>query len=271
LNTPNPTLAIEGNNFGADPDVYMGVSGGALAPLTVLSASNNFISAALTGATSGPGTYLLVVSKGPAPVDTNSLSVTIGATGLAGPQGPTGATGPAGAAGATGATGPAGPAGATGATGPAGPAGAAGPTGATGPAGPAGSGAALTFVFRGVLGTIPASTSNFGFAGPTTTVAAIAGDRILVQGSAAIGVGTGSTEFVIDMDACIQPSGGVPTSVGSNYLSAYIPVQRKVFSVNNIFTITTTGSYTFGLCYRNGNSTAISGTDWTQGYVVVFR
>src|SRR5262245_25039377 len=66
LDTLNPMLTIEGANFGAAPNVYMGVSGGALVQLTVLSASSNFISAQLTGATSAPGTYLLVVSRGPA-------------------------------------------------------------------------------------------------------------------------------------------------------------------------------------------------------------
>src|SRR5438046_1734153 len=65
LDTLNPTLAIEGANFGAAPKVYMGVSGGSLVQLTVLSASQNFISAQLTSATSSPGTYLLVVSRGP--------------------------------------------------------------------------------------------------------------------------------------------------------------------------------------------------------------
>src|SRR5689334_8610379 len=61
LDTPNPTLAIEGANFGMAPSVYMGISGGTLTQLTILAATNNFISAQLTGATSAPGTYLLVV------------------------------------------------------------------------------------------------------------------------------------------------------------------------------------------------------------------
>src|SRR5213596_3649883 len=82
LDTLNPTLAIEGANFGPAPAVIMGVSGGALVQLTVLSASNNFISAQLTGATSAPGTYLLVVSRGPATTEVFSISITLGAAGV---------------------------------------------------------------------------------------------------------------------------------------------------------------------------------------------
>src|SRR5215467_11486350 len=66
LDTSNPTLVIEGVNFGSNPSVFMGMSGGALVPLFVVSAASNYISAQLTTATSAPGTYLLVVSRGPA-------------------------------------------------------------------------------------------------------------------------------------------------------------------------------------------------------------
>src|SRR6266704_3465758 len=109
LDTLNPTLAIEGANFGAAPKVYMGVSGGSLVQLTVLSASQNFISAQLTGATSSPGTYLLVVSRGPSATDVFSVTVTLGAVGVAGAQGLPGSSGPAGPTGPQGATAPAGP------------------------------------------------------------------------------------------------------------------------------------------------------------------
>src|SRR5213594_3970075 len=143
LDTLNPTLAIEGANFGAAPKVYMGVSGGSLVQLTVLSAFQNFISAQLTGATSSPGTYMVVVSRGPSATDVYSMTVTLGAAGPAGPQGlpgPSGPVGPSGPQGAMGPAGPSGPSGPTGATGPAGATGATGIgfTGATGPSGPSG-------------------------------------------------------------------------------------------------------------------------------------
>src|ERR1051326_4911422 len=140
LDTLHPTLAIDGENFGAAPQVYMGVSGGVLAQLTVLSATNKFITVQLTHATSAPGTYLLVVSRGPSRTDVFSIAITLaggpnGTMGPPGPAGPGGPVGPSGAQGSPGATGPAGPAGSQG---PAGPAGAPGPTGATGLTGPQG-------------------------------------------------------------------------------------------------------------------------------------
>src|ERR1051326_1496620 len=155
LDTLHPTLAIDGENFGAAPQVYMGVSGGVLAQLTVLSATHNFITVQLTHATSAPGTYLLVVSRGPSRTDVFSIAITLaggpyGTIGPPGPAGPAGLVGPSGAQGPPGATGPAGPAGPqgpaglagapglTGATGLTGPQGPIGPTGNIGPTGPAG-------------------------------------------------------------------------------------------------------------------------------------
>src|SRR5262245_17400549 len=97
LDTLSPTLGIDGNNFGPAPSVYIGGTAGSLIELTVLSASNTFISARLTGATSAPGTYVLVVSRGPSTNDVYSVNVTLGAGGgAAGSQGIPGATGPAG-------------------------------------------------------------------------------------------------------------------------------------------------------------------------------
>src|SRR6476660_9921500 len=69
LDANHPTLAIEGANFAPAPSVYMGVSGGVLVQMTVLSSTTNFISVQLTGETSMPGTYLLVVSRGPSTTD----------------------------------------------------------------------------------------------------------------------------------------------------------------------------------------------------------
>lgn len=126
LNTANPTLAIEGANFGSAPFVYMGISGGSLTLLTVLSVSNNFISAQLTAANSTPATYLVVVSRSPTLDNAVSIDVTIGTAGATGATGAIGATGPAGATGAMGAIGPQGPQGVI------------GPTGAVGPTGPSG-------------------------------------------------------------------------------------------------------------------------------------
>ena len=71
------------------------------------------------------------------PTDTGywTLTVSKGATGVTGPQGPTGATGVTGATGSTGPAGATGITGATGLTGATGPTGNTGPTGVTGPTG----------------------------------------------------------------------------------------------------------------------------------------
>jgi hypothetical protein len=71
------------------------------------------------------------------PTDTGywTLTVSKGATGVTGPQGPTGATGVTGATGSTGPAGATGITGATGLTGATGPTGNTGPTGITGPTG----------------------------------------------------------------------------------------------------------------------------------------
>src|SRR5262249_45656510 len=75
LDTNSPTLAIEGNNFGSAPGVYMGGTAGSLIELTILSVSNTFITARLTGATSAPGTYVLVVARGPSTNDVFSIDL----------------------------------------------------------------------------------------------------------------------------------------------------------------------------------------------------
>jgi len=126
LDTSGPTLSIEGANFSSTPTVYMGISGGTLTQLTVLYASNNFISAQLNGVTATPGTYLLVVSRGPSTTDVFSIAITMGGAAVTGPGAQAGAMGP---------TGPAGPAGPVGPAGPAGPMGPAGAAGAAGSAG----------------------------------------------------------------------------------------------------------------------------------------
>ncbi len=133
------TITIEGQNFGTNPKVSIGIPGGQLQALNVLQAQDNRIIAALTDFT--PGTYMLSVSSGPATTQNDGMDFTIGAVGETGPQGPQGETGPQGPQGPkgdkgdTGAVGPIGPQGPKGDTGPAGP---TGPAGATGPQGPKG-------------------------------------------------------------------------------------------------------------------------------------
>jgi hypothetical protein len=116
-----------------------------------------------------------------------------------------------------------------------------------------------------------ASTTAFTFFGPLATLTVSTGDRVLVQGSAALGVGTGTAEVPVDLDVCYRLSGGGTTEVGFNYMNVPIPVSRKVVSSNNIFSGLTNGLYTFGMCFRNGSATTLTGNDWVQGYAMILK
>jgi Collagen triple helix repeat (20 copies) len=204
-----------------------------------------------------------------------------GVAGPAGPVGPQGAQGPAGAAGAQGPQGPAGAAGAQGAQGPAGPqgpqgvqgaAGVAGAPGAQGPQGATGpSGIVTNATFRGNAGNIAADLTVFTFIGPLVTVTVSSTDKILVEASVALGVGTGSAEIPLDLDVCYRQGAGATTEVGFNYINVPVPVSRKIFTVNNIFAQGLTGNVVVGMCVRNPSNTALTGSDWVQGYALVLK
>lgn len=137
----NQQLTVTGENFGVETPL-VALDGIVLA---VFSSNPTQIVAGLPpGLAASPGTYQLVVMRGPSVPASATFAVALGAVG---PQGPRGDPGPSGAQGVQGVTGPAGPAGATGpagASGPIGPMGPAGPLGPVGPAGPAGSGGGLS-------------------------------------------------------------------------------------------------------------------------------
>jgi hypothetical protein len=281
LTVPPHQIAIVGAGFGATAPVGAtspvgnGIYFGFTKLTTGLSWSDSLIFVNMPPDVPA-GTYLLAVVTSPTYAVFN-LTVKIetagpaGPTGATGPTGPTGVAGPTGDTGATGAPGSTGATGATGATGVGltGPTGPTGPAGATGPTGPAS--VPVIATFRGFTGVIAASSTVFVFAGPTASLTVLSGDRILVEASAGLGVGTGSIELPVDMDVCYQASGGPVVEVGINYITALVPLQRKIFTVNNVFTGLTPGLYSFGACYKNGNATAVDGNDWTQGYALILR
>ena len=88
---PVPTLTIAGKNFGTSPRVWIGADDGTLNEQDVLASDAHSISAALTVV--APGTYLLVVTSGPATTQASYMDVTLGSTGPAGPPGPSGGGG----------------------------------------------------------------------------------------------------------------------------------------------------------------------------------
>lgn len=122
--TARGALHIEGSQFGQHPTVMVGGQGGRFSPQGVVTATASAIDATLT--VTSPGTYLLLVSAGPAANQLAAFDLTIGAVG---PPGPAGRRGPQGAKGVDGATGP---------PGPPGPKGADGATGLPGPPGKSG-------------------------------------------------------------------------------------------------------------------------------------
>lgn len=132
LDTVNPWLLIDGVNFDEDTQVMLGDVAGNFVKLDTTFISDVEIHAKLTEETSQPGTYLLVVTRGPSTQDSFEMDITIGnagATGEQGPQGEVGPQGPQGETGLTGAQGPEGDKGAKGDTGPQGPPGPQGPKG----------------------------------------------------------------------------------------------------------------------------------------------
>lgn len=150
-NLTGNTVTLTGSNFTdrSDPDVRVWLN---RVPLAIQSMTPTQVIVTLP-AGFGAGSYQLEMTRtngnGGGNASTNgprygAITVTIGAVGLTGAQGPQGiqgSQGPAGAQGAVGPAGPAGPAGAAGATGPGGaigPVGPAGPAGDVGPVGPAG-------------------------------------------------------------------------------------------------------------------------------------
>lgn len=143
----------------------------------------------------GQDTYSTMVN----PVSNERVAAMIAAASLRGEQGQTGATGPQGPAstvpGPQGVAGERGPQGVAGSVGPQGPIGLTGPqgpqgvAGATGPQGPA---PAINVVFlpNATFGETATLQLNAGYRRVTTTVAGcIAGDRVLLTPTAALGAG----------------------------------------------------------------------------------
>jgi hypothetical protein len=134
-NVSGQTLKVAGT-FGIAKSPIVTFNGSAI---VVSSFTTSTIVATLPPA-SFLGTYSLTVqsftSKSASTID--SISLTVGAVGPPGPQGPIGLTGATGPQGATGLEGPMGPSGVDGLPGPQGPPGPQGLQGAIGPAGPQG-------------------------------------------------------------------------------------------------------------------------------------
>ena len=160
------------------------------------------------------------------------------------------------------------PPGPIGATGPTGATGLRGPTGATGPQGT--SGVVTQASFMDLVGNIAAKTGGFVFVGATTSLRGVlSSNKILVEASAALGVGTGSDPLLVEINVCYKRGGDAVTALWPS-LDAYVPVKRQVVSVNKIF-YGLWGDFVFGMCVYNGNPTALTGNGLVQGYALVLQ
>ncbi|HWA25355.1 MAG TPA: hypothetical protein VG734_06830, partial [Lacunisphaera sp.] len=90
LDTPTPTVTIDGLNFNATTSkVYLGTADGLFQELTVQSRTPTKIVAVLN--TTTPGGYVLKVSAGTAAAQNFSVDLTLGAVGATGAAGADGA------------------------------------------------------------------------------------------------------------------------------------------------------------------------------------
>jgi hypothetical protein len=144
-------LFVAGRNFGATPPLVT-LDGIALAVRVAL--PEQLVAVLPASAAAHPGTYRLVVSRGPSQTQTDTFHVTIGAQGPRGEKGDPGEPGVQGAPGLQGAAGPQGPAGPAGSAGPTGPMGPMGPQGPKGDPGTA-DGGQLVYLTTGACGEAP--------------------------------------------------------------------------------------------------------------------
>ncbi len=91
--------------------------------------------------------------------------------------------------------------------------------------------------------------------------------RLTGSVSAVVGVSTGTVD--LDFCLCYQLGAGAVTTFNT-YLTATVGTQPLPFNASGTTTaLTTAGTYTVGFCARDTSATAISNTDWVNGFVQV--
>jgi hypothetical protein len=169
----------------------------------------------------------------------------------------------------TGKTGATGPVGQTGPTGPAGP---TGPTGPTGPSGP--TGLVTIGSWSGQIDTIPARSTAFVFAGPTTTLKTNATQTITASGVAALGTSeqlVTSEEF--NLSICIRPAaGGAITVLDGNTEDDFedvIATSNRIPYAISMSGLPGAGTWNVGMCVDNLNATDLDNNDYSIGTAFV--
>jgi hypothetical protein len=163
----------------------------------------------------------------------------------------------------------------TGKTGPTGPAGQTGPPGPAGPAGPAGPPGPVTIGnWSGSIRTIPAKSTAFVFAGPTTTLKTNATQTITASGSAALGTSeqlVTSEEFNVSI--CRQPAAGGAITVldgnGDGDFEDVIATSNRIPYAISMSGLPGAGSWNVGMCVENRNATDLDNNDDSIGTAFV--
>jgi hypothetical protein len=163
-------------------------------------------------------------------------------------------------------------AGKKGPTGPAGQTGPTGPAGQTGPAGP--TGLVTIGSWSGGIGTIPARSTAFVFAGPTTTLKTSATQTITASGVAALGTSeqlVTSEEF--NLSICRQPAAGGPITVldgnSDDDFEDVIATSNRIPYAISMTGLPGAGSWNVGMCVDNLNATDLDNNDYSIGTAFV--
>jgi hypothetical protein len=165
-------------------------------------------------------------------------------------------------------------------TGPAGPTGTAGQTGPTGPAGQTGPTGLITIGnWSGFIRTIPARTTEFVFAGPTTTLKTNATQTITASGVAALGTtdqlekGVSGTPEEFNVSICRQPAvGGAITVLDGNNdrdFEGVIATSNRIPYAISMSGLPGAGSWNIGMCVENPNATDLDNNDDSIGTAFV--
>ena len=163
----------------------------------------------------------------------------------------------------------------TGKTGPAGQTGPAGPAGQTGPAGPAGPTGVVTIgSWPGCIHTIPARSTAFVFAGPTTTLKTNATQTITASGVAALGISEElATGEEFNVSICRQPAaGGAITVLDGNNDDDFedvVATSNRIPYAISMSGLPGAGSWNVGMCVENLNAIDLDNNDYSIGTAFV--
>jgi hypothetical protein len=157
-------------------------------------------------------------------------------------------------------------------TGPAGQTGPAGPAGQTGPAGP--TGLVTIGSWSGFIHTIPARSTAFVFAGPTTTLKTNATQTIMASGVAALGISEQlATGEEFNVSICRQPAAGGAITVldahNDDDFEDVIATSNRIPYAISMSGLPGAGSWNVGMCVENLNAIDLDNNDYSIGTAFV--